>query len=47
MLSTDGRTHEGAPEVFHEIGGYFQLASTKLKSKNFDAGGTGWLRSPH
>jgi hypothetical protein len=31
----------------HEIGRYFQAASTKLKSKNFDAGGTGTVRSPH
>jgi hypothetical protein len=31
----------------YEIGRYFQAASTKLKSKNFDSGGTCWLRSPH
>jgi hypothetical protein len=34
-------------QVSLEIDLYFQAASTKLKSKNFDAGGTGWLRSPH
>jgi hypothetical protein len=26
---------------------YFHAVSTKLKSKNFDIGGTGCLRSPH
>jgi len=50
-----GRLAEGSRSVLsigvgslgHEIGGYFQAASTKFKSKNFDAGGMGGLRSPH